>query len=281
MEYSYFPGCAAHGTAIDQHLSTMAVLNALEIGLEELPDWNCCGATPGHTVGGDLALALSSRNLEIAAGQKRPLMVPCASCYSNLRKAAAYRREAGTFDPEGNAVEVISIAALLSEDEVLCRIHNKVKKPLRDLTVAPYYGCLLARPPEPAGAEDAENPLQIDRVAEACGAHAVQWSHKTECCGGPHTLSHPELVEKMSMPLLESARRRHADVIVTACPMCHTSLDSVQWKLRQRTADSPVVPVLYLTELVALALALPRPGRWLKKHLVNPIPFLKEKGALQ
>lgn len=278
MNYSYFPGCAAHGTAVDQHLSTTAVLNALEIELTALSDWNCCGATPGHTVGGEMAIALSTRNIEIAAKIGRPLVVPCAACFNNLRKASAKlgKESASKSEP----VEVISIATLLATPLMLDIITKKISVSLKELTIAPYYGCLLTRPIEITGATDPENPMEIDKVAAICGAKVAPWSNKTDCCGGPHTLAHPELVTKMSTPLLEMAVRWGADLVVTACPMCHASLDATLWNQRRENKNAPFIPVLYLTELVALALDIPHPDRWLKRHLVDPRPLLRQKGAL-
>lgn len=279
MDYSYFPGCAAHGSAVDQHLSTIAVLDALEVELTELADWNCCGATPGHTVGGDMGYALSTRNLGLAAESGRPLVVPCAACFNNLRKAAVKLRAENDFS--NGSVDVISIGSLLASPEISDIIAKKKTKSLAGLTIAPYYGCLLTRPVEITGAADAENPTEIDNVASLCGAKVVPWSSKTDCCGGPHTLAHPELVAKMTTSLLDMASRWGADLVVTACPMCHASLDSTLWNKTRSDINTPLIPVLYLTELVALALNLPRQDRWLKRHLVDPRPLLREKGALQ
>ena len=280
MKYSYFPGCASHGTAIDQHLSTTAVCSALNIEITELPDWNCCGASAGHTVGGELSLALSERNLVIASEAGMPVLVPCASCFSNLRKAAVHLGDS----PDSSSAappEVLNIATVLSQPSVLETIRSRAVSTSKPLKIAPYYGCLLTRPAAFTGAQHPENPTEIEKVAQACGVETVDWSCKTDCCGGPHTLAHPELVEKMCTPLLEMAGRWGADLIVTACPMCHASLDTTQWNAARHDKKNKVIPVLYLTELVAMSLGAPRQSRWLKRHLVDPRPLLREMGALR
>jgi heterodisulfide reductase subunit B len=284
LDFSYFPGCVAHSSGIDQHLSTLAIFKVLDISLVELEDWNCCGATPGHTIGGELSVELCSRNLKIATDMGNPLVVPCASCFNNLRKAATLIKDRKVdVDPQlqENVVDVISIAALLSMPSVIEKIKKNRKVSLEGLTIAPYYGCLLTRPISTTQAVEPENPCEIDEIASICGARAALWPYKTDCCGGPHTLSHPELVTKMSTPLLAMAKRWGADVIVTACPMCHASLDSTVWNSLRNNEDKPIVPVLYVTELVSLALDIEKPARWFKRHLVDPRPLLRAKGVLK
>ena len=288
MKFSYFPGCAGHSTARDQDLSTRGVLSALGITLTELEDWNCCGATPGHTIGGALSLALNLRNLSIASDTKCDLLVPCASCFGNLKRAeAAAKRGDVLADFEdapspSSTISVVSIVDTLSQSEVLAKINLQRCADLSRLNLVAYYGCLLVRPMETTSAQDAENPTGIEAVLTACGASIVDWPHKTDCCGGPHTISHPELVTRLAGRLVDRARRFGANAIVTACPMCHASLDTVQWEARrsgERRSDP--LPVFYLSEIVGVALALKTQRSWLKRHLIDPRPFLKEHGALK
>ncbi len=283
MEFSYFPGCVAHSSGIDQHLSTLAVVKALGLSLTELTDWNCCGATPGHTIGGGLSSDLCTRNLTIAAESKHPLVVPCASCFNNLKKTALFlrRKSAASATVSASVVEVLSIVELLTMPRVWESLKKNVKVSLAGLTIAPYYGCLLTRPISTTEASDPENPCQIDQIASVCGAEVAPWPYKTDCCGGPHTLAHPELVHQMSNSLLENAAKWGADILVTACPMCHGSLDSAMWRALRSNKQSKIIPVLYVTELVAVALDIEKPSRWLGKHLVDPLPLLRAKGVLK
>ncbi len=269
---SYFPGCSAHATAVDQERSTRALCEALEIRLEELQDWNCCGATAAHTIGGHLVERLGSRNLDIAEKSGRDLLVPCASCFGNLRRAADERKGA-------SPLEILSIPALFCRPEMRERIRDRIVTPLEGLPIAAYYGCLLVRPGT-TGADNPENPMEIDHVISLCGGIPVPWSFKTECCGGAHTVSHPETVTALSDRIVDMARRVGAAMLVTACPMCHSALETGQWEARKRVYGLPLLPVLFVTELVAVALAIPKQGRWLKRHLINPIPFLEKRGLL-
>ena len=120
--------------------------------------------------------------------------------------------------------------------------------------LASYYGCLLVRPPELAGGDDPERPMFMDDVVEACGAEAVDWNMKVECCGGAFSVSRTSSVLRMGRAIIEDARRAGAEAIVVACPLCHTNLD-----LRQKAMESrgePRMPVLFITQVVGLALGL-------------------------
>jgi heterodisulfide reductase subunit B2 len=281
MRLSYFPGCSAHGTGIEQDRSTRAVCAALGIELGELDDWNCCGSTAAHAIGGDLADSLGARNLEIAAGMEGDLLVPCAACYANLVTAAERLERSNSYNTRAsheNLPGILSAPALLAREEVLTRIHKKRRTDLSHLRVAPYYGCLLVRHGGSVQAEkNPENPVLIDRIVEVCGAQVGSWSHKTTCCGGGLSVSSPGLVGDLSLHIVDEALRAGVNAIVTACPMCHLNLESQQW-LRQRadhTAER--LPVLYVTELVGLALGLPETPSWLKRHLVDPQMVLHGK----
>jgi len=58
--------------------------------------------------------------------------------------------------------------------------------------------------------------------------------------------------------------------------LCHTNLDARQF---QMDLDQEM-PVLYFTQLMALALGLSPREAALNKNLVDPRPLLKEKGIL-
>ncbi len=146
MKLAYYPGCVSKSTGKEMDASTRAVCAALSIELEEISDWNCCGAT--HVSNEMVATGLAARNM---ARTDLPIMTACSICYSNLR-AAAMRLEETEILERVNAVldrkysgskirhalEVI-LEALVENDE-------RIVVPLKELKVAPYYGCLLTRP---------------------------------------------------------------------------------------------------------------------------------------
>jgi heterodisulfide reductase subunit B len=143
--------------------------------------------------------------------------------------------------------------------------------PLQGLKVACYYGCLLTRPNEVSVDPDPVNPSVMDELVAACGLDPVDWPYKTECCGASMVLPRPESVSRLSGRLLDAATACGAGAIVVACPLCHSNLDLKQPTARRASTESRPVPVLYLTEVLALALGVPESKLDLGRHTV-PVP---------
>ena len=156
------------------------------------------------------------------------------------------------------------------------KLVEKTKKSLKDLKLVCYYGCLLTRPPEVTEAEHPEYPVDMDQLMEAMGAQVLDWSFKTTCCGAGHSLSRPDIVIDLSGSLIQNAIDQGADAIVVACPLCHMNLDARQF---QMDIERPV-PILYFTQLMAIALDLPPKAAALNKNVIDPRPLLIEKGLL-
>lgn len=282
MRYSYYPGCTSETTAVEFGLSTEAVCEALEIELIELDDWNCCGASSAHSLDHELALALPGRNVAIAQEAGLDIVIPCPACYQHCRDADIKMREDEAwrekmerilqFRYEGDA-RSRHLLEVLSSDVDEHKLKEKVIKPLEGLKVASYYGCVLVRPPELTGWDDPEHPMTMDRLMEALGAEPIDWSYKVDCCGASMTLSRGDIVMELSTKIVEGAIEAGADCIVSACGMCEINLDT-------RQALEEKMPVFYFTELMALAMELPRVEKWLGRHSVDPRPLLRERGLL-
>jgi heterodisulfide reductase subunit B len=110
----------------------------------------------------------------------------------------------------------------------------------------------------------------------ALGAEVLDWSYKTTCCGAAHSLTRPDIVLDLSSRLIRAAKETGADVIAVACPLCHTNLDARQFQMKLEDD----MPVMYFTQLMALALGLPEKSAALNKNMVNPRPLLRSKGIL-
>lgn len=279
---AYYPGCSLEATGKEYDLSTRAVCAALGLELAELEDWNCCGATSAHNLDHLLALALPARNIARAQGMGLDVAVPCAACYSRLKKADYILRNdeemrgeieaAAGFDFNGES-KVVSLLEALVSRVGLDVIKQRVVKPLNELPVVCYYGCLLVRPPEVAGFDRVEHPQVMDRLVETLGAVPLNWSYKTECCGASLALTNTGVVEGLVGRIAEAAREAGAAAIVTACPLCQSNLE-----MRQPRGTG-AVPALYFTELMGLAMGLEGADKWLGKHLVVPTQVLKRISA--
>jgi heterodisulfide reductase subunit B len=155
----------------------------------------------------------------------------------------------------------------------LQKIETRVKKPLAGLKVACYYGCLVTRPPKITQAEHAEYPMKMDYLMRALGAEPVDWSYKTDCCGGALTLTQTPLALEMTGKILQNAHDCGADVVATVCPLCHMNLDARQTQIGLDFQ----MPTLYATQLMTLAFGLGSEASALQKNLVDPRTVLEAK----
>ncbi|MBN2056439.1 CoB--CoM heterodisulfide reductase iron-sulfur subunit B family protein [bacterium] len=278
MKVGYFPGCSLTGSAKEFDISLREVLRALGVELQEIDDWSCCGASSAHVVSRVLATALPMRDLVLAEEQGIDrLLVPCAACYNRLicaqhemqhdHELGGEVREALRSDA-GGKVEILNIIELLAEigtDALAAR--SEVK--LGSARVACYYGCLLLRPHDITGFDDVEQPESMERLVKAIGAEPIQWGFKTECCGGAHSISHKRIVADLSKRIIDDARSNGANLVVVACPMCHTNLDMRQKEIRKHYPDHEELPVVYITELLGLALGIHRKKLGINLHFVK------------
>jgi heterodisulfide reductase subunit B len=279
MPLGYYPGCSGEGSGIEYKMSTEKTAEMLGIELKELEDWNCCGATSAHNTKQLLALALPARNLAIAEQMElKTVLAPCAACFSRHRAAEIKAREdealrskiEGIIDMEFKASShTISVLEWLAQDVGIEKIKEKVKKPLKGMKAACYYGCLLVRPQEYTGFDDNEDPQSMDKIVQATGAQAVDWAYKTECCGAALATSRPEIGAKMIYEVIENAREAGAECIVTACPLCMLNLDMRQAGAEKQYGVSLNMPVYYLTELLALAGGYSQEEVGIPRHFVE------------
>ena len=282
MEYSYYPGCSAHSTGLELGLSTEATFHHLGLKLNELPDWNCCGATSAHSLNHTLSLALPARNLALAQRADRDLVIPCAACYNRLRSADhAMRRdpktraeiEAAADMKYTGAVVIRPLLAVVAEDVGLAALGLHVVRPLAGLKVVSYYGCLLVRPPAVVQFDNPDDPQVMPAIVRSLGAEVLPWSHATDCCGGGVSLTRADLVASLVGKLADRAREAGAQAFVSACPLC-------QMNLEMRQPGKHKLPSFYFTELMGLAFGLPEAEKWWTKHLVDPRPLLRSLGLV-
>jgi heterodisulfide reductase subunit B len=283
---AYYPGCSLHSTASEFDHSTRAVCEALGLNLIEPDGWLCCGSSAAHRADPEAALRLPMENLAlIEQSGFQEVAMPCAACF-NRHKAAQYEirhneqhklnvdKQIGyTYQDQ---VDVTTMTQALLNHIGTEKVARQVKNPLKDLNVVCYYGCLLTRPPQVTGALHPENPTDMDELIKALGATVHEWSYKTTCCGAAHSLTRPDIVVKLSSDLINNARAAGAEAIVVACPLCHMNLDARQM---QMSLEQPM-PILYFSQLMAVALGLPDKASALNKNLVDPKPLLKHKGLL-
>jgi len=287
---SYYPGCSLHATGIEFHMSTLSVAEVLGLNLVEPEGWVCCGTSPAHNTDHYRAVRLPMETLAIARDLGHSYMtMPCAACFSRFRIAIHEVQK----DPElrqriaddigfeyTGGIHVDNLLTTITDRVGYEAAAAPVVKPLEGLKVACYYGCLLTRPPDVTGAEHPEYPTNMDDLMEAIGAEAIDWSYKTDCCGGSLSLSTLEVALDLSRQILQNATDEGADIIVTACPLCHANLDMRQGQINDEYGTDLDIPVVYFTQLMGVSYGIDAKTLGLDKHLTDAISLLKEKELL-
>jgi heterodisulfide reductase subunit B len=266
MKYFYYPGCSLEGTATEYDYATRAVMAALGAELLEVDDWTCCGASAADALSYLLSMALPARNLALAAkvNSEADFLIPCSACYLNLRKvddhlqrdAALAGRINSVLAEEGlnypGGAKARHLLDILANDVGAGGLQGKITRPLTGLRIAPYYGCQVLRP---YGAfDDPEQPRSMEALITVLGAEVFPWSMGAKCCGAGLMTTKKPVAMKAAGDLLTAARG--ADAIVTVCPMCQMNLDSFQSKLSRVRGEDLTISVLYLPQLMGLAMGL-------------------------
>lgn len=284
--YAYYPGCSLHSTAREYDMSVRAVAKAIGVELAEIPDWNCCGASSAHVTDPFLGFALPARTLAQGEEMGLDIMTPCAACYGRLMSAneEAHRRpdlvgrfEAATGRHLKGTSRVLNILEFLTDEKVVAAVGAGLKTPLTDLKIAPYYGCLLVRPPKVTRFDNTERPVVMDKVLESIGATPVDFPFKTECCGASLGISRVDLVVELAARIVEAAKREGAEGIAVACPLCQTNLDGRQAAAAVKRREKFGLPVYYISQLVGVALGLRPAALGLGRHTVDTLGLLRRK----
>ena len=295
MKYRYYPGCSLEKSSKPYDDSTKAIAEPLGLTLEEIEDWNCCGATEYFSLNKTAAFALVARNLALASSQDgfENLVAPCSACFLNLRKTDHYMGKypiigestnealaAGGLSYNPGSIKVRHLIDVVVNDVGLENMREKVSNPLTGLRVAPYYGCLIVRPEfddEPF--DDPEYPMSLDHLMNAVGATVVDFPMKAHCCGGHMTQISSETAFELIRRLLHNASEYDADVIATICPMCQLNLDAYQSQVNRQFGTDYNLPILYFTQLVGLALGIHPKELGIGKEIISASKALTKIGT--
>ena len=283
MRLPYFPGCTLHSKARSFDASARAAALALDIVMDELPEWTCCGATFSMSADSAMGLVAPARILASAKDAGK-LLTLCSFCYNTLKRTnrvlatdAERRRKVTTFmeeDYQGN-VQTVHLLEVLRDDIGFEALAKRVTKRLTGLRVAPYYGCLLLRPAAELEFDDPERPTILEKCLQSLGCTVVDFPHKTECCGSFVAVSSPEVAQECSARILDVAAAQGAEVLAVSCPLCQYNLDRAQRRVRPGGVASQI-PVLYFSQLLAIALGCEEVCLHLEGHAVDPRPRLSE-----
>lgn len=283
MKYMYFPGCSLQTAASEYDISARAVMRELNNPLDEIPDWNCCGATAIEGSSYLLAMALPARNLALAERAGGQLVATCSSCFLNLFRVKAHIQKDPSLKPKLDAilgeigleynatVRVRHLLDVIVNDVGLEAVTKRVRKKLAGLKVAPYYGCQVVRPY--AEFDGPDLPVSMDRLITALGAEVLSpYMVKTRCCGGALMTTKKSVALKLVGDILLPARE--ADCVVTVCPLCQLNLDAYQGAVSRSIGVSLNIPILYFTQLMGLAFDLSEEDLKLGNNIVPAYKLL-------
>ncbi len=295
QKYLYYPGCSMESSAKAYNDSLMAIKDSLGLTLEEIHDWNCCGATEYLGISTTPAYALISRNLALAYNQSNGMdtvVAPCSACYLNLAKADHYMHErpalgvrvnkalkAGGLKYDPGSLKIRHLLDVIINDVGLDAVEAKVTRPLHGLRLAPYLGCMVPRPDYEKRWSDYEYPDELDRLLKVLGAEVIDFPLKTHCCGGHMTQISPSTAFELIRRLVDSADQYKADMMVTLCPMCQMNLDAYQGETNRHFHTNYHMPIMFFTQLMGLAFGKDPQELGFGKELVDARQALSRIGV--
>lgn len=291
MSLAYYPGCTLKTKARNLEEPARASLEVLGFKLEEIPRWNCCGAVYSLAEDDLIHQVAPVRNLIRVKKQGRnELVTLCAFCLNTLKRAnllmkenAEKRNTLNSFIDEGidysGEVKVVHLLEVLRDEIGWEVISQMVKLPLRELKVAPYYGCTLLRPREVA-IDSVDNPTILREFLKALGARPVDFPESTRCCGSYQVVSNPDDISEYARAILNSALSHGAEALVLTCPLCDYNLSQGQKELMKKYSGFKRMPLFYFTQLLALALGLDPQVCHFELNYGKPESLLRVKNLL-
>ena len=258
MKFKYFPGCTLKTKGKDLDRYARASAEALGFTLEELADWQCCGAV--YPLAKDeIATKLSSvRALVATRDEGAELVTLCSACHNVIKQvnndmktdasiALRVNNYLGLDVPYAGEANVLHFLEVLRDRVGFDNLRAAVKNPLTGRKIAAYYGCLLLRPSKVMRMDDPENPTILEDFIRAIGAEPVVWARRNECCGGYIAIESRDEAASRSGSVMANAAAKGSDTVITACPLCLYNLTK---------NGGSELPVVYFTELLAEALGV-------------------------
>lgn len=289
MKVGYYPGCSLHKVAKEYNKSVLKIAKELDIELEEIPDWNCCGALEVQATNHLAAAGIVARNLAIAEKEQHDKLVAvCPACSYQLISTNKKMVEDKEREEEINSlldtpytpdsVKSMHILQLLRDEVGIKKIKGKMVKgnPLEGKKGVAYYGCFCTRPGDIIQFEDPDNPTFMDELIEAVGAEVPFFPMKTKCCGATQLLVAKPTVETLTGNIIVNAKEVGADFIVVACQMCALALDGQQKQSIKRVGGGNFsIPILYFSQVLGLGMGLEYESLGLGSNYVSPKKLLK------
>ncbi len=287
MKIPYYPGCTLNTVAKPFDSSARASALLLGFELDELSQWNCCGAAYPLTPDNVMGLAAPAKVLSIAGKHGDTLTTLCSVCYNVLKRTNRTLKENkekrdtvnGFMEADYDAsLNVLHYLEVIRDRVGFSKVREAVKRPLKGLKTGAYYGCMLLRPFEDMGIDRPESPVIMEDLLKALGAEPVDFPNKIECCGAHLAMNNESVVERLSGSVLDSAASNGVEIIVTSCPLCQYNLEKSQSVVVANTTGYKPVPIVYFTQLLGLALGQDEEHLSFESNKWDSMGLLKGKG---
>lgn len=289
MKIPYYPGCTLNTVAKTFDESARESASAIGFEMQELKQWNCCGATFPLTPDNIIGLSAPAKVLSNARKEGDTVTTLCSVCYNVLKRTNKVIRDNrekrnvinGFIEEEyDGSLNVVHYLEVLRDKIGFTKLKETVKRPLKGIKTATYYGCMLLRPFEDIGIDNAEKPTIFEDMLKALGAEPVDFPNKIECCGAHLSMNNENVVTKLSGNVMTSAVGSGAELIVTSCPLCQYNLEKSQGKVASENSGYKTVPVVYFTQILGVALGQPIESLGFEKNTWDAVPLLKSKGVI-
>jgi heterodisulfide reductase subunit B len=290
MKYALFLGCTIPARSRNYELSARKVAERLGIRFVDVEEFICCGF-PIKTIDQGSSVVLGAYNLSLAQREGLDLCTLCSSCTSALTETAHQLSGDGPARDQVNEslsrlglqydgkVRVRHIARILYEDIGAEKIKGCLEKDLGDLKIAVHYGCHYLKPSEIYDQFDSvEDPVSIDGLVALTGAEVVDYPGKKRCCGGPVLPVDEKVALSVTKEKLDDIKGTGADALCLVCPFCSVMYDSNQKSIESEYGASYGLPVLYLTQILGLAMGFDRKALGLNLNVVKTKEFLSKIG---
>ncbi len=291
MTVALFLGCTVPVRAQNYELSARRVAERLGIDLLDIEGFGCCGY-PIASVSSKASLWMAARNLALAEAADVELVALCSACAANLAEAKleleheetrALAQE--TLDELGltyhGTVRIRHFARYLFEEVGAQRVAELVERPLDELSLAIHYGCHYLKPKAAhQGPDEPESPHTLDEMIRATGAKTVPHPFALSCCGGGVLAVREETALAMAKKKLDAlVDETPAQALVSVCPFCSVMYEGNQRILEKKADRKYDLPVLYLTQVLGLAMGMdPKKDLGMKQNRVKPKKLLKQLG---
>jgi len=291
-DYLFFMGCTIPARARNYEISGRRVAKEFGINLIDEPNFCCCGF-PIKNADYSACLLMAARNLAIAEAKKTDICTFCSACTgvltevnNHLKEHEELRRDTNKklaqIDPKlkfEGTINVKHLARILYEEVGPDQIKSLVKKPLSGLQVAVHYGCHYLKPSESLHFEDPEAPVSLDRIVEATGATSANYLDKKFCCGGALLAFDQNTALSVGNHKLAILKNQKVDTMVLICPFCSVMYDDNQRSIETKFSTTYGLPILYLPQLLGLALGIPSKDLGFPMNKVKTQPVLAKLGA--